>query len=105
MQTVNQLRHEIETNLTTAARVCRMIEVNQTVDERRQAVTIHDNERGFSQTDAPYLQPIADKLWNGTDPSDLSGAEQAILKSYAAKYAGQFIEHSNRAYALNNPIY
>ena len=104
MQTVRQLRHEIETNLTTAARVCRMIEVNQTSDERRRAVTIHDNEQGFSQADAPYLQPIAAKLWDGIDPQALTGAEQAILKAYTAKYAGQFLDHSNRAYALNNPV-
>jgi len=102
--TVDSLRRDIETNLDTAAKVCRMIEVNQTRDERRTATTIHDNDQGFSQADAPYLQPIADKLWTGMDPRDLAGQEKVILKAYTAKYAAQYLEFSRYYYRLNNPI-
>lgn len=104
MQTEYQLRREIETNIYTAANVCRMIEVNQTSDERRSAETVHLNERGFSQADAPYLQPIANKLWNGTDPRDLSGGEKAILMSYTAKYARQYLAFQKYYYNINNPV-
>jgi len=102
MQTEYQLRRKIETDLSTAAHICMMIEVNQTSDERRAATTVHNNERGFSQADAPYLQPIAAKLWAGTDPNALTGAEKAILMAYTAKYAAQYIEFSTYYYDLSH---
>ena len=104
MQTEYQLRQRIQNDLTEAAHICMMIELNQTSGERKAAQTVHLNERGFSQSDAPYLQPIADRLWAGTDPRDLSGAEQAILKSYTSKYAAQYLAFAAYYYNLNNPV-
>ena len=85
---VSEFRKHIESNREEARGVVQMIFLGQTRDEVRTATTVHDNKVGLTQCDAPFLTPIAEKLWRG---GELTPMEQLQATVRAPKYAAQYL--------------
>lgn len=89
-EAVQAFRRHIEHNAEEARDVVMMLWINQTPDERRKGVTIHDNDRGYNQDDAPVLTPIARKLWR---LEELTPLEDLVCQAHAGKYARQYLHY------------
>ena len=94
---IAQMRNDIRNKQGVAQNVAMDMWLAQTLEERRTATTIDDNDRGFNQADAPLLTPLAAKLWSG---GELTREEDLTVRVHCVKYAAQ-----EKAYLLNGPTW
>lgn len=90
-EVVDLFRTKLSSNKQWALRGLKVIYDNQTADEKRDSDTKHNNNIGFTSSDALFLSSLAQQYER---KGDLSDKQMAILYKKMPKYAGQLLKMS-----------